>query len=45
MFYTRLKKIEREQIDAAIENALQVVPFIMDGDFQKAMRELHSTQK
>ena len=32
-------------IDKAIEQALDVMPFIIKGEFQKAMNELHKTEK
>ena len=36
------KKIEREQIDAAIEKAENIVPLVLRGEFQKAMQALHT---
>ncbi|MDR3491013.1 MAG: aminoacyl-tRNA hydrolase [Gammaproteobacteria bacterium] len=39
------KKIEREQIDAGITKALDVLPLLAKGQFQKAMMQLHSTEE
>ena len=36
------KKSEREQINEAMQKALEVMPLLMDGYFQKAMHKLHS---
>jgi len=39
---TKAKKTEKDQIDLAIENALQVLPKIITGDLSTAMQELHN---
>lgn len=36
------KKAERELINTALENAQRVFPLVLDGEFQKAMNELHT---
>ncbi len=36
------KKTEREQIDQAVEKAESVLPLMLNGQYQKAMLELHS---
>ncbi len=36
------RKAEREQINAAVDEALGIFPFVMRGEFQKAMQLLHS---
>lgn len=36
------KKLEQEQIETALENAQQVMPLVISGQFQKAMHTLHS---
>lgn len=36
------KKSEREQIDDSIKNAIEILPLLMDGHYQKAMHKLHS---
>jgi PTH1 family peptidyl-tRNA hydrolase len=36
------RKAEREQINTALEEAHGILPFIMQGQFQKAMQLLHS---
>jgi len=38
----KAKKSEKEQIDLAIDNAIQILPKIISGDFAAAMQELHS---
>jgi PTH1 family peptidyl-tRNA hydrolase len=38
------KKDERQKIDDALRDAESILPFIMKGDFQKAMQSLHSEQ-
>jgi PTH1 family peptidyl-tRNA hydrolase len=39
---TKAKKVEKTQIDLAIDNALQVLPKIIAGDLDAAIQELHS---
>lgn len=36
-------KEERSQIDAGLENALTALPLLLEGQFQKAMQLLHTT--
>ena len=36
------KKAERKQIDVSIEHAVNILPFILRGEFQKAMNILHT---
>ena len=36
------KKSEREQIDVSIQAAYRVLPLMLDGQFQKAMHDLHT---
>ncbi len=36
---------DRKQIDASIDAAISVMPFLFDGDIQKAMNELHTSAK
>jgi PTH1 family peptidyl-tRNA hydrolase len=36
------KKSERSEIDNALQNAKGILPFVMDGEFQKAMQFLHT---
>ena len=36
------KKNERAQIDTALEKAHDILPFLMNGQFQKAMQTLHT---
>jgi len=36
------KKAEREQINAGMDKAMQTMPLILRGEFQKAMLELHT---
>lgn len=35
-------KVERQQIDAAIQRALDVLPLLMKGEIAKAMQQLHT---
>ena len=39
---TQAKKHEREEIEIAIENAIDVLPKVMSGDTQSAMQEMHT---
>lgn len=39
------KKTEREQIDAALAESERVMPYLLKGQFQKAMLELHTREK
>jgi PTH1 family peptidyl-tRNA hydrolase len=36
------KKIEREQIQNALQKADEIIPLLIDGQFQKAMQKLHT---
>ena len=36
------KKAEREEIDFALQRAEKILPFVLAGEFQKAMHELHT---
>lgn len=36
---------ERKLIDAALERALEVMPLVLQGQVQKAMKELHTSEK
>jgi PTH1 family peptidyl-tRNA hydrolase len=36
---------ERELIDAAMARALEVMPLVLKGDVQKAMKELHTSER
>lgn len=36
-------KADRQKIEAALQNAEGIVPFLLEGDFQKAMQILHTT--
>jgi PTH1 family peptidyl-tRNA hydrolase len=38
------KKAERELINNAMQNAEYVVPLLLEGEYQKAMQELHTTK-
>jgi PTH1 family peptidyl-tRNA hydrolase len=38
------KKAERKHIDESIEQAINILPFILRGEFQKAMNILHTTK-
>lgn len=38
---SKAKKAEQDQINLAIDNAIRVLPQILTGDFDSAMRELH----
>jgi PTH1 family peptidyl-tRNA hydrolase len=38
------RKSEHSEIDAALDKADSIVPLIMEGEFQKAMHLLHSTE-
>ncbi len=38
------KKSEREEIDTALQAAQSIVPYLLKGQFQKAMHELHTTK-
>lgn len=35
-------KADRQKINTAMQNAHDVLPFVMNGEFQKAMQQLHS---
>jgi PTH1 family peptidyl-tRNA hydrolase len=37
------KKAEREQIDVVLQEACQILPLLLAGDYQKAMQQLHSS--
>lgn len=37
-------KVERQQIDAAIQRALDVLPLLMKGEIAKAMQQLHTEE-
>jgi PTH1 family peptidyl-tRNA hydrolase len=39
------KKTERLQIDSGLQEACKVIPCVLEGNFQKAMRELHGPLK
>lgn len=39
---SKAKKLEKEKIDLAIDNAIAVLPKIVSGDLASAMQELHS---
>lgn len=41
----RPSKAERKQIDTAINQSLEILPMLLDGDFQKAMQLLHTTEE
>jgi PTH1 family peptidyl-tRNA hydrolase len=36
---------EREAIESQVERALEVVPFVLDGDFTRAMQALHPVER
>lgn len=38
------RKAERALIDTAMQNANRILPYVLDGHFQKAMNELHTKQ-
>jgi PTH1 family peptidyl-tRNA hydrolase len=37
--------VEREAIESQVERALEVVPFLLDGDFTRAMQALHPVER
>ena len=39
------RKEEQNLIDIAIENSLKIMPFLIEGQFEKAMMELHTDKK
>ena len=41
----RPRKEEQNLIDIAIENSLKIMPFLIEGQFEKAMMELHTDKK
>jgi PTH1 family peptidyl-tRNA hydrolase len=41
---SRPSKVDRERIDASIEEAIAALPLLLDGDATKAMTRLHSFQ-
>ncbi len=41
---SRPSQVDRERIDASIEEAIEALPLLLDGDATKAMTRLHSFQ-